>query len=102
MSGRPNQLPHVTCPACEGKAFARGIGKRSATYREVYYHCRNPDACGLEFVVGMEAVRAVKPSRYPNPLTTLPMTNWHSAANDRAANDDDRPPNQPAAGAVTL
>lgn len=101
MSGRPLQLPHVTCPACGGRAFARAIGKRSATYRELYYHCRNPDACGHQFVVAMEAIRSVKPSRFPVPLAVLPVSQWHAAANDRAANDDDRPPHQPAADAVT-
>lgn len=101
MSGRPNQMPHVTCPACGGRAFARTIGKRSATYRELYYHCRNPDACGHEFVVSMEAVRTIKVSRYPSPLIALPVSQWHAAANDRAANDDDRPPNEPVADAVT-
>lgn len=91
MSGRPNLLPHVTCPCCGGKAFARAVGKNSPLYREVYYRCRNPDACGAQFVVGMEAIRLTKPSRYPKPLHTLPMTTWREAANDRAANDDDRP-----------
>ena len=93
-------MPHVTCPACGGRAFARAIGKRSATYRELYYHCRNPDACGHEFVVSMEAVRTIKVSRYPTPLICLPVTQWHAAANDRAANDDDGPPSHPAAEAI--
>lgn len=97
---RTVQMPHVTCPACGGRAFARTIGKRSATYRELYYHCRNPDACGHEFVVAMEAVRTVKVSRYPLPLFKLPISQWHAAANDRAANDDDRPPHQPSADGV--
>lgn len=97
--GRPVQLPHVTCPACGGKAFARTPGMTSPTYREVYYHCRNPDACGHEFVVSMTAVRAVKPSRFPNPLCVLPLTTWRPAANDRAANDDG-PPDEPTVEAV--
>ena len=63
----------------------------SPLYREVYYHCRNPDACGHEFVVSMEAVRATKRSRFPKPLHILPLTQWHAAANDRAANDDGPP-----------
>ena len=91
MSGRPNQLPHVTCPSCGGKAFARSTGKTSGLYREVYYHCRNPDACGHQFVIAMEAVRTVKPSVFPNPLHALPMTQWHAAANDRADNDNSAP-----------
>lgn len=86
--GRPVQLPHVTCPACGGGAFARSTGKNSPLYREVYYHCRNPDACGHQFVVSLEAVRTTKRSRFPKPLHVLPMTQWHAAANDRAANDD--------------
>ena len=91
MSGRPVQMPHVTCPACGGRAFARSTGKTSPLYREVYYHCRNPDACGHTFVVSMEAIRTVKRSRFPNPLHNLPMTLWHNAANDRADNDNAAP-----------
>jgi hypothetical protein len=91
MARKPAQLPSVTCPSCGGKAFARSGGKCSPVYREVYYHCRNPDACGHQFVVAMEAVRTVKPSRFPNPIAKLPRTQWHAAANDRAANDDGRP-----------
>ncbi|WP_121120076.1 ogr/Delta-like zinc finger family protein [Croceibacterium ferulae] len=83
-----NRLPHVTCPACAGRAFAKTTGKTSALFREVYYHCRNPDACGHVFVVEMVAIRAVRPSRYPKPLHALPMTEWRKAANDRADNDN--------------
>lgn len=94
MSGRPVQLPHVTCPSCGGRAFARSVGKNSPLYREIYYHCRNPDACGHQFVVSMEAIRTVKPSRYPKPLAVLPLSQWHAAANDRADNDN-APPAEP-------
>jgi len=92
MSGKPVQLPYVTCPACGGRAHARAVGKNSPLYREVYYHCRNPDACGHQFVVSMEAVRTVRQSRFPQPIARLPMTSWHAPANDRAANDDGPPP----------
>lgn len=88
---RPNQLPYVTCPACAGRAFARRTGKVSAVFRELYYECRNPDACGHKFVVEMVAVRTVQPSRYPKPLHTLPLTTWREAANDRADNDNATP-----------
>jgi len=100
MTGELGKLPHVRCPACGGKAFARSSGKNSLTYREAYYHCRNPDACGHQFVVEMVAVRAVRPSRYPNPKVILPLTTWRNAANDRAANDDG-PPQEPAASTLT-
>ncbi|GFM28125.1 MULTISPECIES: ogr/Delta-like zinc finger family protein [unclassified Novosphingobium] len=99
MSGRPAQLPHVTCPACGGKAFARSVGKNTPLYREIYYHCRNPDACGHQFVVGMEPIRTTRPSRFPRPIAVLPQSQWHSAANDRAANDDG-PPTEPHAGSM--
>lgn len=100
MSGRPNQLPHVTCPACGGRAFCRANGKTSPLFRELYYHCRNPDACGHEFVIEMVAVRAIKRSRFPQPLHTLPMTKWHGkAANDDATNDNSPAP-EPAASTV--
>lgn len=100
MSKRPVQLPHVTCPACGGRAHARSVGKNSPLYREVYFHCRNPDACAHEFVVEMVAVRSTKASRYPNPLSILPMTTWHAAANDRADNDNG-PDLGPAADTMT-
>ena len=100
MSGRPVQLPHVCCPACGGKAFARTVGKTSLTFREVYYHCRNPDACGHQFVVEMIATRTTRPSRFPQPQHKLPMTKWHDAANDRAANDDGPAP-EPETSATT-
>ena len=88
-------LPHVTCPACGGRAQSRAIGKNSTLYRELYYRCRNPDACGHEFVVEMVAVRTTKVSRFPNPLAVLPLITWHAAANDRADNDNG-PPSEPA------
>src|SRR3546814_12668755 len=68
------RLPHISCPACGGRAFARTSGKEGVLYREIYFHCRNVDACGHQFVVAMEAIRTVKPSRYPKPLAVLPHT----------------------------
>lgn len=91
MSGRRVQLPHVSCPACGGRAHARTVGKHSLLFREVYYECRNPDACAHVFVVELTAIRTTKASRFPTPLHKLPMTNWRNAANDRADNDDDKP-----------
>ena len=95
MSGRPNQLPHVNCPACGGRAFARSTGKSDLLFREVYYACRNPDACAHTFVVEMVAVRTVNPSRFPKPLHQLKQSTWRSnpslpavAANENAVNDN--------------
>ncbi|EIZ77793.1 gp19, conserved hypothetical protein [Novosphingobium sp. Rr 2-17] len=101
MSGRPVQLPHVNCPACGGRAFARSVGKNSLLFREVYYTCRNPDACGHQFVVEMVAKRTTKPSRFPVLKHKLPMTKWHEAANDRADNDDGPPPEPVTSAIVT-
>lgn len=98
---RHAKLPHVTCPACGGRAFARSSGKSSATFREVYYDCRNPDVCGHRFVVEMQAVRTVRASSYPNPLHTLPMTQWRPAANDRADNDNGPVPDPETSAAST-
>jgi hypothetical protein len=64
------------------------VGKNSLLFREIYYQCRNPDACGHVFVVEMMATRTTRPSRFPAPLHKLPITKWRGAANDRAANDD--------------
>lgn len=100
MTGTTGKMPHVSCPACGGKAFARTSGKCSLTFREVYYHCRNPDACGHEFAVQLVAVRSIKPSRFPKPLHILPQTSWRHAANDRAANDDG-PPQDPVTNVMT-
>lgn len=99
MSGRRVQLPHVNCPACGGRAFAQTVGKKSLLFRELYYECRNPDACGHVFVVEMTATRTTRPSCYPTPLHRLPMTTWREAANDRAANDDG-PPDEPESSAT--
>jgi uncharacterized Zn finger protein len=101
MSGRPVQLPHVNCPACGGRAFARSVGKNSLLFREIYYHCRNPDACGHVFVVEMMATRSTQQSRYPAPKHRLPMTKWHEAANDRAANDDGPTPEPETSATIT-
>ncbi len=99
MAARINHVPHVTCPACGGRAFARSPGKTSPLIREVYYSCRNPDACGHRFVVEMVAVRTVVPSRFPKPLHTLPLTQWRAKpANDDSANDN--PPLEAEASAV--
>lgn len=94
------RMPHVSCPACGGKSYSRAVGKNSLLFRELYYKCRNPDACGHEFVIEMTAVRAVKASRFPRPMHRLPMTTWLPAANDRAANDDAPPPDDPAKSAL--
>lgn len=99
MSGRRVQLPHVNCPACGGRAFAKTAGKKSLLFKELYYACRNPDACGHEFVIELMATRSTKSSRYPKPLHILPMTTWREAANDRAANDDG-PPTEPVSSAT--
>lgn len=89
-------MPSVDCPSCGQRAFARLTGKRSLLYREVYYHCRNLEDCGHQFVVGISLLRTVRASRWPKPLETLPLTTWRAAANDRAANDDG-PPSEPNA-----
>lgn len=89
MKSQTAKMPHMTCPSCGGRAFARTIGKHTPLYREVYYHCRNPDACGHQFVVSMEPTRSIQASRYPNPIAILPVTGWRGhPANDDAANDD--------------
>lgn len=93
-------MPHVCCPACGGKAYAQAVGKHTLLFREVYFECRNPDACGHRFVVEMTAMRTVKVSRFPTPRHRLPMTTWMPAANDRAANDDAPPPPPEAAAAI--
>ena len=94
------RMPHVSCPACGGKSYSKAVGKHSLLFRELYYKCRNPDACGMEFVVEMTAVRTVKATRFPRPMHRLPMTTWLPAANDRAANDDAPPPPPEAAPAA--
>ncbi|WP_416463610.1 ogr/Delta-like zinc finger family protein [Sphingomonas sp. VDB2] len=98
-SGENPRMPGVDCPACGRRAFARASGKRSLLYREFYYHCRDIIDCGHQFVVGMSALRTIRPSR-KRPLEMLPITDWRTAANDRAANDDG-PPTEPAMDAMT-
>lgn len=71
MSAR---LPHICCPHCGAKAFARTGGKKDTTYREVYYYCSDEIACRHVFVVAMETIRTVHPSLTPNPAVHLPMT----------------------------
>jgi hypothetical protein len=73
----------------------------SLLFREIYYHCRNPDACGHRFVVEMTAVRTVAASRFPQPKHTLPMSQWREAANDRAANDDGPSPEPETSATIT-
>ncbi len=100
MSGRPVQLPYVCCPSCGGRARAKAVGKADLTFREVYYECRNPDACGHGFVVEMTATRTTKASSYPAPKHKLPLSTWRKADNDRADNDN-VPPIEPDTGAAT-
>jgi hypothetical protein len=101
--GGAPRMPSVQCPGCGERAFARSTtGKATLLYREVYYHCRNVERCGCQFVVGMATLRATVPSRMPQPLAALPMTTWRHADNDRAANDDGGPPSEPAADAITI
>lgn len=97
-------MPAVQCPACGKDSFARRTGAKSLAFRELYYHCRDIDDCGHIFVVGMEALRTIRPSMVAAPLYPLPLTTWRpshaSVANDRGTNDDS-PPDQPAAIAMT-
>jgi hypothetical protein len=69
-----SRLPHICCPHCKAKAFARTGGKKDSTYREVYYHCSDEIGCGHVFVVAMEAIRTVRQSLFPNPAVHLPVT----------------------------
>jgi hypothetical protein len=108
MSGRPNQMPHVNCPSCGGRAFARSTGKSDLLFRELYYACRNPDACGHTFVIEMVAVRTITPSRFPKPLHVLPRSTWRTtpaipaiAANENAVNDNGPAPEPTASTAPT-
>lgn len=98
--GQP-RMPGVDCPSCGQRAFARQTGKRSLLYSEVYYVCRDTMSCGHHFVVGISVLRTVRPSSHLEPLERLPLTTWRAAANDRAANDDDGPPSEPATGVMT-
>lgn len=93
------RLPHMRCPHCGERAFARNSGKTTETYREIYYHCRALLTCGHVFVVGMEILRTIRPSAMPNPEIRLPITAYRPA-NDHtppAANDDQPEPLPPAA-----
>ena len=99
--GGAPRMPSVQCPGCGERAFARSTtGKATLLYREVYYHCRNVERCGCQFVVGIATLRATVPTRMPQPLAVVPMTRWRHADNDRAANDDG-PPSEPGTDAVT-
>lgn len=99
--GGAPRMPSVQCPACGERAFARSTtGKATPLYREIYYHCRDAVHCGSIFVVAMETLRATVASRVPAPMIALPMTSWRHAENDRAANDDG-PPTEPVADAMT-
>ena len=100
VGGGQPPMPGGDCPSCGQRAFARQTGKKSLLYSEVYYVCRDVIGCGHHFVVGISVLRTVRPSVRPDPLESLPMTTWRAAANDRAANDDG-PPNEPAADAMT-
>ena len=96
---RNPRMPSVQCPSCGADCLSKCIGKRTLTYWEVYYRCRNDD-CDHQFVVAMEAIRTVRPSRLPAPLNSRPLTTWRPTANDRAVNDDS-PPDDPAAATMS-
>lgn len=105
MSRPAPRLPHICCPHCGNRAFARAAGKTAPTYREVYYHCRDAIACGHVFVVGMQVLRTIRPSARPNPEIGLPIAPYGVPANDPTpppANDDQPEPLPPAASAGTI
>lgn len=96
MSHAP-RLPHMLCPHCGGKAFARTGGKSSTLYREIYYHCREVLTCGHTFVVGMTTIRTVRQSAQPDPSIHLPISAYTRPPSDPIpANDDTPPPPTPA------
>ena len=89
MKAEAPRLPHIRCPHCGGKAFARSAGKTNKTYREVYYCCRNKLSCGHVFIVEMAITRTVHQSLRPNPDIRLPVAPPAAPANDDFAQAND-------------
>lgn len=80
--------PAMECPHCGGKADIRTSKAMTATYREVSYRCQN-DACGCQFVAGLETIRITVQSAQPNPEIRVPFSSRvRGMPPIRPANDD--------------
>ncbi|RJF93007.1 transcriptional regulator [Sphingomonas cavernae] len=87
------------CPHCDGRSHGRTSTRLSPTYREATYICQNI-ACGHVFVVGMEAIRTLRPSALPNPEVKLPIA--PPRAKGTPANDNNEPVQLPPAANDTV
>jgi hypothetical protein len=61
----------ICCPHCDSKAVARSSKALSATLREIFYQCVDPE-CGHTYVANLEIVRTLSPSAKPNSAISLP------------------------------
>ena len=66
-------LWRIACPHCGYRSTIRYSRPLSELIREAKVQCNNPD-CGHSWIVHLEAVRSICPSRTPNPNINLPMS----------------------------
>lgn len=64
----------VRCPHCTARATSRAARNLSESTREIYYQCTNIKECGFTWVAHLSAVRTLNPSRMPNPIVHIPLT----------------------------
>lgn len=59
------------CPHCGTRCRTVRVEQVTALYREVVYQCRN-DLCTFLFVASITPIRAICPSKTPNPGIVIP------------------------------
>lgn len=62
----------LRCPHCRSTAIRRTSREVTATFRELFYICRNP-ACGHTFKASLSYDYGLSPSAIPDPNVDLPM-----------------------------
>lgn len=62
----------LRCPHCRSTALRRTSREVTATFRELFYICRNP-ACGHTFKATLAYEYGLSPSAIPDPSVNLPM-----------------------------
>lgn len=87
----------LRCPHCRSLTYRRTSRELTATFRELYYMCRNP-ACGHTFKASLSYDYGLSPSAIPDPDLDLPLRpmeripGYNARAPDDPVRDD---PNQP-------
>lgn len=97
LLGAEPSVGDLPCPHCRSETFRRSSRMVTATFREIFYICRNI-GCGHSFKASLSYEYGLSPSAIPDPAVNLPMRPLDREATMAALRLHDPPvpdPNQP-------